>query len=68
MALSQANKPQLQARTDRNGRVVFPLDSGVWMIKAVHMIPAPAGSGSDWASFWASLTFELPSAPSRASR
>jgi hypothetical protein len=29
----------------------------MWLIKSVHMIPAPAGSGAEWASFWASLTF-----------
>lgn len=58
MALSQANKPSLHARTDRNGRVVFPLDSGVWMIKAVHMVAAPPASGADWESIWSSLTFK----------
>ena len=29
------------------------------MVKAVHMVPAPAGSNADWSSFWASLTFEM---------
>ena len=33
---------------------------GMWLVKAVHMFPAPAGSKADWASFWASLTFALP--------
>jgi uncharacterized GH25 family protein len=48
------------ARTDNDGRVRFRLPSdGMWLIKAVHMIPAPAGSKAEWASFWASLTFEL---------
>jgi hypothetical protein len=32
---------------------------GMWLIKAVHMVPAAAGSRADWASYWASLTFEL---------
>jgi uncharacterized GH25 family protein len=58
MALSQANKPSRQARTDRNGRVVLAVDSGVWMIKAVHMVPAPPASGADWESIWSSLTFK----------
>ena len=62
MALSQANKPSLHARTDRNGRVTFALDSGVWMIKAVHMVPAPPASGADWESFWSSLTFKASTA------
>jgi uncharacterized GH25 family protein len=53
---------KLTARTDNNGRVTFKLpESGMWLIKAVHMIPAAAGANADWASFWASLTFELKS-------
>lgn len=55
---------QVAARTDAQGRVRLPLAGpGVWMIKAVHMIPAPPGSGADWESFWASLTFALPAGP-----
>jgi uncharacterized GH25 family protein len=51
---------KLMARTDKSGRVNMKLPSpGMWMIKAVHMIPAAAGTNADWASFWASLTFEL---------
>ncbi len=54
----------MAARTDVHGRVRLPLGgAGVWMVKAVHMIPAPPGSGADWESFWASLTFALPARP-----
>ena len=52
---------KLVARTDRAGR--FELDlprPGVWLIKSVRMIEAPRGSGADWESLWASLTFDLP--------
>ncbi|HXG59590.1 MAG TPA: DUF4198 domain-containing protein [Thermoanaerobaculia bacterium] len=50
---------RLSARTDREGRVRLPLTrSGVWLVKSVHMIRAPAASGADWESLWASLTFE----------
>lgn len=46
------------ARTDSDGRVQLSLRAGgMWLIKAVHMVPAPAGAGADWASYWASLTF-----------
>jgi hypothetical protein len=31
----------------------------MWLIKAVHMVEAPAGANAEWASYWASLTFEL---------
>jgi hypothetical protein len=52
---------KLTGRSDKTGRVRFRLPlAGMWMIKAVHMIPAPPAAGADWESFWASLTFELP--------
>jgi uncharacterized GH25 family protein len=52
---------RLSARTDGAGRVRFDLPrAGVWLVKAVHMIPAPPESGADWESLWASLTFEVP--------
>jgi uncharacterized GH25 family protein len=54
---------KLSARTDKEGRVRFKLPGdGMWLVKAVHMIAAPDSANADWASFWASLTFELPAA------
>jgi uncharacterized GH25 family protein len=51
---------KLSVRSDRDGRATFTIDEpGPWMVKAVHMVPAPAGSNADWESFWASLTFEM---------
>jgi hypothetical protein len=38
---------------------------GVWLAKAVHMVPLPPGEDAQWESTWASLTFEL--GPPRAS-
>jgi uncharacterized GH25 family protein len=47
------------ARTSADGRVKLHLPpGGMWMLKAVHMTPAPAGSNAQWQSYWASLTFE----------
>jgi len=61
VAMNRLNPSEkLTARTDTDGRVRFRLrPGGMWLIKAVHMVPAPAGTKADWASFWASLTFEL---------
>jgi uncharacterized GH25 family protein len=61
VAMNRANpSAKLTARTDKNGRVTFKLpESGMWLIKSVHMIPAAAGVNADWASFWASVTFEM---------
>ena len=52
---------KVSARSDRDGRVRLVLPAGgAWLIKAVHMVAAPADTDADWASYWASLTFELP--------
>jgi hypothetical protein len=61
VAMNRRNPEQkVSARTDAQGRVKLRLAAdGMWMIKAVHMIPAPAGSEAEWQSYWASLTFEL---------
>ena len=61
VAMNRLNPSEkLSARTDNEGRVRFRLrPGGMWLIKAVHMVPAPAGTNAEWASFWASLTFEL---------
>lgn len=51
----------LQVRTDAEGGAVLELGrAGIWLINAVHMVPAGAGSGADWHSWWASLTFRIP--------
>jgi len=58
---------KVTARTGSDGRVRLRLEGGgMWLIKAVHMIPAPADSNADWASYWASLTFELQAAAGKA--
>jgi uncharacterized GH25 family protein len=50
---------RIRARSDRDGRVTLDLPkNGVWLIKSVQMVPAPAGTNADWESLWASLTFE----------
>jgi uncharacterized GH25 family protein len=62
VAIPQAQPDRkIRARTGRDGRASLPLTAGgVWLVKAVHMIPAPAETGADWESLWASLTFEIP--------
>ena len=61
VAINRSNPAEkLTSRTDSEGRVRFTLPrGGMWLVKAVHMVPAPAGANADWASYWASLTFEL---------
>ena len=68
VAMNRLNPSEkLTARTDSDGRVRFRLrPGGMWLVKAVHMIPAPAGANAEWASFWASLTFEMRTATSEA--
>jgi len=49
----------VRVRTDKRGRATVRIaHPGFWLIKAVHMEPAPKGTGSMWESWWASMTFE----------
>jgi len=50
---------KLTARTDATGRVHFHFTpGGPWLVKAVHMVAAADRTKADWASYWASLTFQ----------
>ena len=64
-AVNAAEPDQVvETRTDKKGRVRIPLNRpGVWLVRSVHMVPAPESLNADWESVWASLTFELPSKP-----
>ena len=55
---------KLTARTNKAGRVnlTLPGGGGVWLVKAVHMVPAARETAAEWESLWASTTFELPAA------
>ena len=54
---------KLTARSSKAGRVNFTLpNGGVWLVKAVHMVPAARETMAEWESLWASTTFELPAA------
>ena len=61
VAMNQTNAAEkLSARSDQNGRVQFKLrPGGMWLVKAVHMVETPADSHAQWASYWASLTFDM---------
>lgn len=51
----------LKAVSDARGRIALRLPrGGAWVLAATHMVSLPAGSDVDWESFWASLTFSVP--------
>jgi uncharacterized GH25 family protein len=50
----------VSARTDAAGEASVRLNhAGLWVVNCVVMEDAPEGSGADWESWWASLTFEV---------
>ncbi|MGH9368842.1 MAG: DUF4198 domain-containing protein [Thermoanaerobaculia bacterium] len=56
-----APEEEVRARTDARGEAAMRLSGkGIWLLKAVHMVPAPPGVDADWESVWTSLTFEIP--------
>lgn len=65
MALNKSAPDEVQRiQSGPDGRAEFNLHrSGLWLVKAVHMVPAEAQAKEDWRSHWASLTFELPVGP-----
>ena len=65
MALNRKAPDEIQrVESGPDGSAEFQLyRSGVWMVKAVHMVPAGLLEREDWRSYWASLTFELPATP-----
>ncbi len=65
MALNQRAPNEVQRiQSGPDGRAEFNLHrSGLWMVKAVHMVRAEAQAEENWRSYWASLTFELPAGP-----
>lgn len=58
LVVALSGEARVSARSE-GGRASLRLDRpGLWLVKAVHMVPAPEGSGAEWESLWASLTFE----------
>jgi len=55
-----APEDKVQVRSDAQGRAALRLSaSGIWLIKAVHMVRLENHPKADWESYWASLLFEL---------
>jgi uncharacterized GH25 family protein len=67
VAMNRRNPSErVSARTGSAGRVRLVLKpGGMWLIKAVHMLPAAAGTNADWVSYWASLTFGVSAGSER---
>lgn len=50
-------------RTDADGRISVPIHAeGKWRLHVIHMEASKDSAVGDWQSFWASFTFEVPSA------
>jgi hypothetical protein len=60
--------------TDAQGVARVPIDrAGLWNLRALHVVPADAGSGADWDTHWVTLVFAVeesraagPATPARA--
>ncbi len=65
MAMNKSAPQEVQrVESGADGGAEFQLQrGGLWMVKAVHMVPGAAAEPEDWRSYWASLTFELPAGP-----
>jgi Domain of unknown function (DUF4198) len=61
VAIRRGGGEPMRMRSDAEGNVRFgPLAKGEWLVKTVHMIPAPPSANAEWESLWASVTFAVP--------
>lgn len=61
---AEQSPPIRTFRTDADGRAKVTIDApGRWVLASTEMREAPAGSGADWESVWASLVIEAAAAP-----
>ena len=58
VAIAREDGARVEARTDARGHAKLALPRGAWLVKAVHLVPAPKAAGVPWDSLWASLTFQ----------
>jgi uncharacterized GH25 family protein len=57
---------EIAVSTDERGEASVNLStSGRWYVRAIHMIRVEDDPQVQWESFWATLTFEVPSNPNR---
>lgn len=48
----------LDLMSSKDGVVTVPVAaSGLWNVRAIHVVPAPAGVGADWEVHWTSFVF-----------
>lgn len=46
--------------SDEDGVIAMPVGaSGLWNVRTIHVVPAPAGADADWDVHWASFVFSV---------
>jgi hypothetical protein len=56
----RAEAEDLSLETDASGVTRLPLArGGLWNIRAIHIVPAEAGSGADWDVHWVTLVYRI---------
>jgi ketosteroid isomerase-like protein len=49
--------------TDGAGDIRIPIDrSGIWNVRAIHVVPSDPGAGADWDTHWVTLVFGVEGA------
>ena len=63
VAVESGDPAELSLATDARGVALVPIGRpGLWNVRTIHVVPAPAGSGADWESHFATLVFPVPGA------
>jgi Domain of unknown function (DUF4198) len=48
----------LTFETDEHGEFQIDIEPGLWNVRSLHIVPAPAGSGADWDVHWATFVWQ----------
>jgi ketosteroid isomerase-like protein len=60
VARGEGEPEDVHLATDRSGIARVALTSGgLWNVRTLHVVPAPAGSGADWDSHFATVVFSV---------
>jgi len=49
--------PEISAVTTDSGIVTVPAGAGLWNVRTIHVVPAPAGADAQWDVHWATFVY-----------
>lgn len=55
--VSGKKETELSLTTSSDGVFSVPAGAGLWNVRTIHVVPAPAGTDAQWDVHWATLVY-----------